>query len=91
MPNKFSILEGFDDPILTRYQRFLADSGIEIAGIEFIRDASGVILTYDVNTNTNYNAQAEASARVPLRGMQAIARFLGAELAKLPGAAAAAE
>ena len=90
-PNKFTILKDFDDPILGKYERFLAENGIEIAGIEFIRDASDEIFTYDVNTNTNYNPQAEADAGVPLTGMQAVARFLGAELAKLPLAAVAAE
>lgn len=87
-PNKFTIVEDFDDPILADYTAFLAANGIEIAGIEFIRDAEGRIFTYDVNTNTNYNPQAEAAARdgagVPLTGMQAVARFLGEELAKLP-------
>jgi hypothetical protein len=82
-PNKFTIVPDFDEPILGRYQRFLAANGIEIAGIEFITDERGEIYTYDVNTNTNYNAQAEAEAGVPLTGMRAVARFLGAELAKL--------
>jgi len=90
-PNKFTVLRDFDDPILGKYERFLAENGIEIAGIEFIRDASGEIFTYDVNTNTNYNPQAEAEAEVPLTGMRAVAGFLGAELAKLPPAAVAAE
>ena len=79
-PNRFAILDGFDHPVLDTYARFLADNGIEIAGIEFIQDTSGRIFTYDVNTNTNYNAEAEATARVPLGGMEAIARFLGEEL-----------
>ena len=87
----FRILEGFDDPILERYARFLADNGIRISGIEFVRDASGEIFTYDVNTNTNYNPEAEATAGGPY-GMKAIARFLGDELDRLqatvPGIAA---
>jgi len=33
-------------------------------------------------TGTNYNAQAEEAARIPVTGMQAVARFLGEELAK---------
>ncbi len=82
-PNKFTIVKDFDDPILARYRRFLAENGIEIAGIEFITDAAGEIYAYDVNTNTNYNAQAEAEAGVPLTGMRAVALFLGRELAKL--------
>ena len=78
----FRILEGFDDPILERYAGFLADNGIEISGIEFVRDSSGDIFTYDVNTNTNYNPEAEAAAGGPY-GMKAIARFLGEELDRL--------
>lgn len=75
---RFEILRGFDDPIIGRYRRFLADNGIGIAGIEFITDARGELYTYDVNTNTNYNAEAEAAAGV--HGMQAIAEYLGREL-----------
>jgi hypothetical protein len=76
---KFRIIDGFDDLILERYARFLAENDIEVAGIEFIRRADGTIVTYDVNTNTNYNAQAEAIAR--RYGMRELARFLGRELA----------
>jgi hypothetical protein len=88
--NKFTVVRDFDDAILETYALFLKQNGIEIAGIEFIRDAEGQIFTYDVNTNTNYNAQAEAAARVPVTGMQAVARFLGEELAKQRARAAAA-
>ncbi len=80
--NKFTVIRDFDDPILENYALFLQQNGIEIAGIEFIRDAAGQIFTYDVNTNTNYNNQAETAAGVALTGMQAVARFLGEELAK---------
>jgi hypothetical protein len=81
-PNKFEIVPAFHHPITARYERFLADNGIEIAGIEFIADEGGAFYTYDVNTNTNYNAQAEADAGLPVTGMQAVAAFLGEELAK---------
>jgi glutathione synthase/RimK-type ligase-like ATP-grasp enzyme len=80
--NKFEIVPDFNNPIVAGYERFLAANGIEIAGIEFIEDESGELYTYDVNTNTNYNAQAEAAAGLPLTGMQAVAAFLGEELAK---------
>ena len=83
---KFEIIEDFDDPILDRYTRFLAQNGIEIAGIEFIRDTTGRILTYDVNTNTNYNPEAEAAAGGPF-GMTAIACFLGEEVSRVGSAA----
>lgn len=75
---KFEVIEGFDDPLLERYRRFLAAGGIEVAGIEFIRTAEGERLTYDVNTNTNYNSAAEARAGVS--GMRRLARFLADEL-----------
>jgi glutathione synthase/RimK-type ligase-like ATP-grasp enzyme len=78
---RFRIIEGFADPIVERYRRFLADNGIGIAGIEFIRDCSGELYTYDVNTNTNYNADAERIAGVS--GMRAIAAYLGSELERL--------
>jgi hypothetical protein len=80
-PPRFRILPGFDHPILKSYQRFLADNGIEVAGIEFITDADGQLYTYDVNTNTNYNGAAEAVAGK--FGMRTVARFLGRELHKL--------
>jgi hypothetical protein len=85
--DKFRIIEGFEHPVLKRYVRFLAATGIEVAGIEFIRRADGSIVTYDVNTNTNYNARAEAAAG--RYGMQELARFLGRELAAEQARAAA--
>jgi hypothetical protein len=78
---RFQIIEGFDNPIIQRYQRFIAENGIGIAGIEFIVDEAGEIYTYDVNTNTNYNGDAEAAAG--LYGMRAIARYLGQQLHEL--------
>jgi hypothetical protein len=78
---RFRIVEGFADPIVERYQRFLAANGVGIAGIEFITDARGQQYTYDVNTNTNYNSVAEAEAR--RYGMRAIADYLGRELARV--------
>ena len=75
---RFQIIESFDHPIIQRYQRFISENGIEIAGIEFIVDELGEMYTYDVNTNTNYNSDAEAVAQ--LYGMRAIARYLGQQL-----------
>jgi hypothetical protein len=74
---KFSIIENFHDPIIARYEQFLAANDIHIAGIEFIVDKHGQLFTYDVNTNTNYNSEAERSAG--LSGMQAVAKYLGGE------------
>jgi len=86
---KFTIIADIDPGLKERYEAFLAANGIEVAGIEFIRDAAGTVYTYDVNTNTNYNPEAEA--RAGRSAMTALARFLGAELAALPGHQAAAE
>ena len=63
----------------------IAANGIEVTGIEFIRDARGRIYTYDVNTNTNYNTDAEAAAGRPGWGMGAIADLLCRELARQTG------
>lgn len=78
---KFTIIDDIDAALKQRYQAFLAANGIEVAGIEFIRDAAGTPYTYDVNTNTNYNPDAEA--RAGRSAMTALARFLGTELARV--------
>ena len=75
---KFKVIQGFNDPILKKYEAFLQQNDINVAGIEFIRNASGEIFTYDVNTNTNYNADAEAVAGK--YGMLELAKFLEKEL-----------
>ena len=59
---KFTIIDDIDPELKRRYEVFLAANGIEVAGIEFIRDADGAVYTYDVNTNTNYNPEAEGRA-----------------------------
>lgn len=82
---RFTILEqGIEPQLRSRLEGFLAQSGIDVAGIEFIRDASGRVLVYDVNTNTNYNPAAEEAAGVAgtaRSGPGALAEFLAAELA----------
>lgn len=78
---RFQIIKDFNNPIIQRYQRFIAANGIEVAGIEFIVDERGELYTYDVNTNTNYNSDAEAEAG--LSGMHAIAQYLGQQLHEL--------
>ncbi|MDZ5472976.1 alpha-L-glutamate ligase [Bacillus sp. 31A1R] len=75
---KFRIIEDFNDPIIEKYEQFLKENQIAVAGIEFIRNANGEIYTYDVNTNTNYNSDAE---RVFGKyGMLEVAKFLGEQL-----------
>jgi hypothetical protein len=86
---KFTIIDDIEAGLKGRYEAFLADNGIEVAGIEFIRDGAGTIYTYDVNTNTNYNPEAEA--RAGRSAMTALAGFLGGELARVGAGRAAAE
>ncbi|HTW68507.1 MAG TPA: alpha-L-glutamate ligase [Acetobacteraceae bacterium] len=77
--HKFTIVDGIPDTLRVRLERFLAASEIEVAGIEFITDATGRVLVYDVNTNTNYNAEAEhraGRAGTPRSGPGAIAVLL---------------
>ena len=76
----FTVVNDVDPALIAAYEQFLRANEIEVAGIEFIRDASGQVFTYDVNTNTNYNADAERKAEVAETGMEAIARFLHDEL-----------
>ena len=78
---KFTIIDDIDADLKHRYEAFLAQNGIEVAGIEFIADIVGTFYTYDVNTNTNYNPDAEAHAGHS--GMTTLARFLGDELSDL--------
>jgi hypothetical protein len=85
---KFTIVDDIDVGLKRRCEAFLAANGIEVAGIEFIRDTAGAVYTYDVNTNTNYNAEAEA--RAGRSAMTALARFLGAELSRIQQRAQAA-
>lgn len=75
---QFVILEDFQDPIIEQYESFLREAKIDVAGIEFIKDAAGTIYTYDINTNTNYNSDAEN--RAGKYGMHELAKFLGAQL-----------
>ena len=87
---KFSIVDHIPDGLRVRLERFLSATGIEVAGIEFITDAAGRTLVYDVNTNTNYNPDAEARAGragTVRSGPGAIAEFLGGELTRLRVAA----
>lgn len=71
---KFQIIEDFENEILEKYKDVLARNDIQVAGIEFIRNAEGDIYTYDINTNTNYNSDAEAKAGK--YGMLELAAFL---------------
>jgi hypothetical protein len=82
----FSLRENFDSPVLSRYLEFARRTGIEVLGIEFLEDAAGRIVTYDVNTNTNYNADVEAVA--PRSGPGSVVAHLGRLLQEQYAAAA---
>lgn len=85
---KFEIIEGFESPLIEKYQQFMRDNDFQIAAFEFIVDRDGNPYTYDVNQNTNYNSAAEAVAKK--YGMRSIAKLLTAELARHYGRATAA-
>jgi hypothetical protein len=83
---RFTILPGgIETSLRTGLEQFLTRSGIDVAGVEFIRDGAGRVLVYDVNTNTNYNAAAEEAAGIAgttRSGPGALADFLATELAR---------
>ena len=79
--NKFMILKDYKNSEIVTYEKFLEQNDIEIAGIEYITDTSGIHYSYDVNTNTNYNSVAEKKAG--MFGMKQIALFLKEELKKI--------
>ena len=79
--NKFMILKDYKNSEIVTYEKFLEQNDIEIAGIEYITDTSGIHYSYDVNTNTNYNSVAEKKAG--MFGMKQIALFLKEELQKI--------
>jgi len=76
---RFEIISDYMDPIIYRYEKFLHQKKIDIAGIEFITDHLGCKWTYDVNVNSNYNAEAELRAGVnaPARLAQYLKKELG--------------
>lgn len=73
----FQILHDFHQTIIQKYENFLQQQQILVAGIEFIKDKAGNLYTYDINTNTNYNADAEKAADV--YGMLELAKYLKRE------------
>jgi hypothetical protein len=83
--HKFTIVEGINARLRGQLEAFLEQTGVDVAGIEFIIGEDGQPLVYDVNTNTNYNPDAEARAGIagtPRSGMGALAAYLGKLLAE---------
>lgn len=81
---KFQVDHSFNEPVLVQYAEVLKANGVQIAGIECIRDQEGNLYTYDINTNTNYNSEAEEKAGV--FGMLEVAKYLGSRLKEEQGA-----
>jgi glutathione synthase/RimK-type ligase-like ATP-grasp enzyme len=88
---KFQIIKDFSDPIIGRIEKVLANSGVEVAGVEFIRDAKGDLFVYDINSNTNYNNAAERAAGIAEIAPARLARFLGDALEDIRRQSLAAE
>lgn len=84
----FRILEGdagLGADVIHAAETVLAQNGVKVAGIEFIRDEAGKLFAYDINTNTNYNPDAEAIAEK--YGMAQLAGYLTSLLnAQISGA-----
>ena len=62
---KFRILDddaALGTDVIRAAEAVLAQNGVKVAGIEFIRNEAGKLFAYDINTNTNYNPDAEAIA-----------------------------
>ncbi|WP_226584767.1 ATP-grasp domain-containing protein [Halobacillus litoralis] len=77
---KLEILQNYKPDIIEKYEQFLNENNVQVAGIEAIQDSDGNLYTYDVNTNTNYNSEAESKAGQ--YGMLELARYLGGLLEK---------
>ena len=89
--HKFNVVDSVDLSLIGRLESFLETAWVDVAGIEFIMDADGQPLVYDVNTNTNYNPDAEARAGLAgtqRSGMGALAAYLDDRLAQTRSRAA---
>lgn len=78
---KFRILDadgGLGETTIRAAESALAENGIQVAGIEFIRNEEGELFAYDINTNTNYNPDAERVAGK--FGMKRLADHLTSQL-----------
>ena len=71
-----------DADLVAGLERFFRENDAEIAAAEYVENAQGERFVYDINMNTNYNRQAELDAGGARLGMDRVAEFLGAELAR---------
>lgn len=80
---KFRVLDadgGLGVEVINAAERTLVENGIQVAGIEFIRNEADELFAYDINTNTNYNPDAEQVAGK--YGMEQLAKHLTEQLAE---------
>lgn len=77
---RFSLREDLsaDDDLVVAYRTLLAQTGLDVAGIEFVEDRQGRRYTYDINGTTNFNGEVESAHG--LDGMAAIAALAAREL-----------
>ncbi len=77
---RFSIIPGFDHPLLPRFAALMQAHDVHVAAFELIVDAAGQPHVYDINTNTNYNRDAEQ--RAGMSAMDRLADYLISELGR---------
>ena len=79
--SKFALREDFgaDDPLVAQLVAVMKDYELDVAGIEFVEDATGNRYVYDINGTTNYNADVEAAHGIS--GMASIAKLVERALA----------
>ena len=63
-----------DDPLVQKYISLCQKEGIEVAGIEFVEDAKGRRITYDINGTTNYSGVF--GKQIGIDGMRELAQWL---------------
>jgi len=104
--SKFVVTPGFDDELVGALSSLLVAEGVDVCGVEVVRDAAGRSYVIDMNTvNSNYNSRAERKAGLGVQkkkrkgasaaskgrtGAQAVVDLMLAELERDYGAAGVA-
>lgn len=76
----FKIIENYNDPFITIYEKFLKDNDIQVGAIEYLEDINGNRFVFDVNINTNYNKNAEKNAGIQYSGANSVTKYLAEQL-----------
>jgi hypothetical protein len=83
MKNRFQLVNAPPDAgLVAGLERFFRENDAEIAAAEYVENAHGEPVVYDINMNTNYNQQAERESGSGKRAMHRVAEFLGTALRK---------